>query len=61
MDIYNKYIRMKCKYVKLRQDSFDCKDFLQGFLQSCFDDIASQGGHLLLGPYRGGATPKGYF
>ena len=44
MDIYDKYIRMKCKYVKLRRGSFDCRDFLQGFLQSCFDDIASQGG-----------------
>ena len=56
MDIYDKYIRMKCKYVKLRQDSFDCRDFLQGFLQSCFDDITS-----LLGPYRGCATPKSHF
>ena len=58
MDIYDKYMRMKCKYVKLRQDSFDWRDFLQGFLQSCFDgtcylDLTGGGG--------GGGTSMGHF
>ena len=48
MDLYDKYNRMKYKYVRLRRDSFDCTDFLRVFLQRCFDDVAYIHGDLIM-------------